>query len=140
MYVSLCVQGSFQVLVEVYDTDISTSDDFIDVIFGAPFDMSVGDSITRTYSGRRAEITLALEVNCSNYYYGPNCDTFCEEEDSDLNGHYTCNPESGEKECRQGYTDSSTNCTRGMYIIIMHGEDEMTDPIVWIISCIRSYL
>lgn len=108
------MQGSFQILVEVFDTD-TFNDDFIDVIFGAPYNLSVGNSVTRTYSGRLATITLTFQVSCSGYYYGPKCDVFCEETDSAEKGHYTCDPQTGEKVCRPGYTDPATNCVTGIF-------------------------
>ena len=46
---------------------------------------------------------------CINNYYGPNCTTFCEERD-DEQGHYICDSE-GNIVCRDGYNDTSTNCT-----------------------------
>ena len=109
------MQGSFQVLMEVFDTDDFTNDDFIDVIFGSPFNLSVESSITQTYSGRRATITLTFQVSCSSYYHGPKCDVFCEEMDNDVKGHYTCDPQTGEKLCRPGYTDPASNCITGMH-------------------------
>jgi hypothetical protein len=100
-------------LVEVFDTDDITNDDFIDVIFGAPFNLSIGHLITQTYSGRRASIMLAFQASCSDYYYGPECNVFCEETDSAVKGHYTCDPQTGEKVCRPGYTDPTSNCITG---------------------------
>lgn len=110
------VQGSFQLLVEVYDDDVITADDFVDVIFAAPYNLSVGDSITRSYAGRRVRITFTFQVRCAMNYYGGSCSTFCLEADDDVNGHYTCNPLSGEKDCRPGYRNSATyNCNTGIY-------------------------
>ena len=116
---SLCtiimsMQGSFQILVEVFDAD-TINDDFIDVIFGAPYNLSVGNSVTRTYSGRLATITLTFQVSCSGYYYGPKCDVFCEEMDNAEKRHYTCDPQTGEKVCRPGYTDPAINCVTGIF-------------------------
>ena len=109
------MQGSFQILVEVFDTDDITSNDFVDVIFGAPFNLSVGSPTTQTYSGRRASITFTFQVSCSRYYYGPNCDVFCEEMDNDIEGHYNCDQQTGKKVCQPGYTDPASNCITGMY-------------------------
>ena len=113
----MSVQGSFQILVEVFDTDDFSDDDFVDVIFGAPFNLSIGHRITQTYSGRRASITVAFQASCSEYYYGPECDVFCEEMDSAAKGHYTCDPQMGEKVCRPGYADPASDCITGMSII-----------------------
>ena len=113
------MQGSFQILVEVFDTDDITNDDFVDVIFGVPFNVSVGSITTQTYSGRRASITFTFQVSCSSYYYGLNCDVFCEEIDDDMKGHYTCDPQTGEKVCQPGYTDPASNCITGICIVII---------------------
>ena len=110
------MQGSFQLLVEMYDNDHLTSDDVVDIIFAAPYNLSVGDSITRSYAGRRVRITFTFQVLCAMNYYGVSCSTFCLEADDDVNGHYTCNSLSGEKDCRPGYTNPATNCNTGIYI------------------------
>ena len=35
--------------------------------------------------------------------------------DSDVKGHYTCDPQTGEKVCQPGYTDPASNCITGMH-------------------------
>ena len=109
------MQGSFQLLVEVYDSDHITADDFVDIVFAAPYNLSIGNSITRSYTGRRVRITFTFQALCARNYYGASCDTFCLEADDDVNGHYSCNHLSGEKECRPGYGNPTTNCSTGMY-------------------------
>ena len=107
------IQGSFQLLVEVYDTDDFSADDFIDLIFAAPFNLTVGSSITQSYTGRRAIIEFTFQVHCATNFYGSSCSTLCVEMDSDIAGHYTCNPVTGEKMCLPGFKNPSTNCTTG---------------------------
>ena len=112
--ISVNVQGSFQLLVEVYDDDHIT-DDLVDVIFAAPYNLSVGDSITQSYAGRRVHIVFTFQVLCARNYYGDSCNTFCLEADDDINGHYTCNLLNGEKDCRPGYRNPTNNCNTGIY-------------------------
>ena len=55
------------------------------------------------------------EPNCTqcdpNYYPQGTCNTFCLAR-NDSGGHYTCDPETGDKICLTGYEDPATNCTR----------------------------
>ncbi|CAI8026595.1 hypothetical protein GBAR_LOCUS15270 [Geodia barretti] len=55
-----------------------------------------------------------LESSCilcdDDYYPTGQCDVFCRPRDSDVRGHYRCNPETGEKVCLEGYKDPSTLC------------------------------
>ncbi|PVD23652.1 hypothetical protein C0Q70_16925 [Pomacea canaliculata] len=41
---------------------------------------------------------------CQKNYYGPDCTTFCKEEHSCDMGHYYCDPQSGAKICRNGWS------------------------------------
>ena len=58
-----------------------------------------------------AFIRLSQRVSCTENFFPPNCTIFCEERD-DAQGHYTCDSE-GNIVCRDGYNDTSTNCTVG---------------------------
>ena len=46
---------------------------------------------------------------CKAGFYGSSCDRFCEPQDSNSSGHYTCD-DSGYIVCHPGFTDNSTNC------------------------------
>ncbi|KAK7491942.1 hypothetical protein BaRGS_00016788, partial [Batillaria attramentaria] len=46
---------------------------------------------------------------CSPGYHGPECDVYCREQDSCGTGHYYCDPRTGSKICRNGWT--GPDCT-----------------------------
>ena len=54
-----------------------------------------------------------LEPNCilcdENYYPPDLCNVQCISQDNSF-GHFTCDPQSGDKVCLEGYTDPSTFC------------------------------
>ena len=54
-----------------------------------------------------------MEPNCilcdENHYPPDLCNVECIPQDNSF-GHYTCDPESGDKVCLEGYTDPSTFC------------------------------
>ena len=39
---------------------------------------------------------------CLSNYYGDDCGTYCSPIDDETDGHYTCDPETGDKECMAG--------------------------------------
>ncbi len=55
-------------------------------------------------------INMSISLRCAEDYYGPECSRQCVAEDSDV-GHYTCDSE-GFIVCREGYRNTSTNCTQ----------------------------
>ena len=66
------------------------------------------------YYGMKNEtnvIVAEFRLSCMDYFYPPNCSTFCKSQDNDQGGHYDCHPETGEKECKEGYLNPATNCT-----------------------------
>ena len=56
-------------------------------------------------------IDLKWKLVCNENYYGK-CDVFCTPRDDDTNGHYTCDPTTGNKVCCEGYKDPVTNCVK----------------------------
>lgn len=64
---------------------------------------------TLTGENDRMVIELSFRLTCSPNFYGDNCEIFCEPR-NDSGGQFTCNPVSGEIECRPGYGDISNNC------------------------------
>ena len=50
---------------------------------------------------------MSFRVKCSENYYGPNCNTFCEP----MEGVYTCDNE-GRITCFHSGQDLATNCTQ----------------------------
>ncbi|XP_046566798.1 uncharacterized protein LOC124275345 isoform X2 [Haliotis rubra] len=47
-------------------------------------------------------ITLSIETSCSQYYYLANCTKHCVAENN-CNGHYTCNQDTGDRVCEDGW-------------------------------------
>ncbi|KAK3102280.1 hypothetical protein FSP39_010178 [Pinctada imbricata] len=45
-----------------------------------------------------------VKVFCNVYFHGDYCDVFCVPRDDDSNGHYECDPITGQKLCLQGET------------------------------------
>lgn len=78
---------------------------------------SITGVVNATFKGvndpNTAQFSVTLTITCSKYYYGVLCHSQCKEQDSNEFGHYTCDQLNGHKVCRQGYTDLSTNCTKG---------------------------
>ena len=65
------------------------------------------------YIGLFCETLLPSQANnlkCQDFYYGPDCNVRCEERDSCAEGHFYCNPITGNKVCRSGWggNDCST--------------------------------
>jgi hypothetical protein len=60
----------------------------------------------------KTTLSMTYKCYCNNYYFGPTCSVNCVAQNSDNNGHYTCDPNTGAKICLSGYTDPSTDCTQ----------------------------
>ena len=87
-------------------------DDFIDEIkITLQFSGVVLSEPARSYLGTYsiANLTLAYEFHCANNYFGSDCTVYCEDTDSDVDGHFLCD-ENGNKVCRYGYQGPSSNC------------------------------
>ena len=97
--------------LEVWDKDKFTDDDEVDNIkksFEPRITYGNFNKQRVTLSGRRATVTLDLELYCAKNYYGPICNLECIPRD-DSSGHYTCDNQ-GRKVCRQHWYGGS--CTR----------------------------
>ena len=101
------MQGKIQMYVDVdiYETEYNNnylSDD----IFINPRPLQVSNVFTDNaeYRGNNNRVTVGMSfrVRCENNYYGADCDTFCEAQDNDVKGHYTCNSD-GSFQCREGF-------------------------------------
>ena len=57
-----------------------------------------------------AQIIINMFYRCAINFYGSSCATYCQERD-DETGHYSCASD-GSRECLNGYTDPTTNCTK----------------------------
>ena len=47
-------------------------------------------------------MSLVLEKQCNEHWYGENCDVLCVPRDSDQYGHYSCDDVTGAKQCHDG--------------------------------------
>ena len=107
------MQGGIQLVIQVLDDDSDETfgdDDSvqsviinIDQLGASPPALIVGAQDV-------GMINVSYEVACTENYFGSDCTTFCEERD-DEQGHYICDSE-GNIACRDGYTNTSTNCTK----------------------------
>ena len=100
--------------IRVEDYDSLNSDDHVDDVYvDISASPSSGFSSRRAYSGVRGNsvIEMNFRVQCISNYYGSDCATFCQGRDDNL-GHYTCGS-NGQRICRSGWSDPSTNCTSG---------------------------
>nr|KAG5689564.1 hypothetical protein BaRGS_022067 [Batillaria attramentaria] len=70
------------------------------------------DAPTKTLqlSGSRSRVNVELKVFCDVNYYGSDCTIYCEPSDDDT-GHNTCDPLTGQRVCRFGWSgdDCLTN-------------------------------
>ena len=91
------------------EDDTFNSDDTLANIFVEGV-IEPSSDFTEDQTARGDSVTLVLQflVMCQEYYYGPNCTTFCQPQDGP-SGHYTCS-ENGTVECLPGY---QSNCIDG---------------------------
>ena len=86
-------------------------------------------------------MVVELTVYCDPTFYGPDCSVQCVPQDSDGQGHYTCDESTGAKVCRPGYAGdlckdnidecSSTPCQNG---------GSCTDGVDWYqCTCLSGY-
>ena len=97
------------------DNDIwPNDDDLIDeVIVEVPPTLKlIAQSFTVAGENGTVSLTLSYTLQCMSNYYGGNCTKYCIPQDDD-NGHYTCDSETGEIVCRDGWQNTDTNCTEG---------------------------
>ncbi|XP_041365653.1 mucin-17-like [Gigantopelta aegis] len=98
--------GVLKMKIDVLDDDDDQKYDFVDHYeyqYGTKdlrrdIDAPVKDL---TLSGSRTRFNLKLKVFCDKNFYGEECLTFCKRTD-DNTGHYTCDPQNGEKICIPG--------------------------------------
>ena len=67
-----------------------------------------------SFTGERGNVQLMMKfrVMCHKNYYGRNCTVFCEAQDNDVNGHYSCNSD-GSLRCLEGYENPENQCRDG---------------------------
>ena len=109
-----------QLYIVVTDYDPLFGNDFIDKV-AADFTVTSLDSLSTeiSYTGAQGSLfTIGKTLTCSTNYYGTLCATYCLAQDSDQNGHYTCNTADGSFNCRNGYTGS--DCKTREFVIVKH--------------------
>ena len=70
----------------------------------------ITDVIPLTGEHSTAQIIVQMFYRCAINFYGSSCATYCQERDDDR-GHYSCASD-GSRQCLNGYTDPTTNCTK----------------------------
>ena len=98
----------------VEDDDSIDFDDLIDrIIVDIPNNTTSVISQTVTGIFNRVSLVLSYNLSCNQHYYGSDCSVNCIPHNDDINGHYTCNNITGAIICRDGWQNSSSNCTEG---------------------------
>ncbi|GFO29520.1 delta-like protein, partial [Plakobranchus ocellatus] len=105
--------GVVHINIDIHDDD-STGYDFVDRVV---YQFKAKEIKTYERAKKRREeldgtystVKINVRVYCNFNYYGGNCTTFCEPKDDDVQGHYKCDPKTGAKVCRAGW--SGENCT-----------------------------
>ena len=123
------MQGTFQLVVDVYDYCSYNTLLLVDAVFIEPSYFEVNDTFTNQYTEDgiygRASIKLSFDVYCSDNYYGHNCScTPTERYTCNANGEHVCTgnlyvPPDCLVECTStGECDSNGNriCSREFYI------------------------
>ena len=109
-----------QLFVIVSDEDTISGNDLIDR-FVIDFTVTSSSSLASisTFTGSFSSImTVSKTLTCSANYYGSLCRTYCVPQNSDAQGHYTCNPNDGSLVCDNGYSGSSCKTREFREIII----------------------
>ena len=112
-HVSFFTQGRIQFFIDAVDRAVSHRQQFeMEAIinrFPIDLELELGASFTErtTYTGiyniSGLGFDMSFRVQCSENYYGPNCNRFCE-------GVYTCDSQ-GRVVCVYDNQDPATNCT-----------------------------
>lgn len=104
-------KGSFQLRVDVHDSDFFV-DDFVDEIFAELVSFPLGESFSSptwyTGLGRRSRIELSFRVQCTENFYGRDCNTHCISSE-----RYKCDSD-GNRMCKDGnfsLPDCQIQCT-----------------------------
>lgn len=69
-------------------------------------------------------VSFGIRVECTANYYSQNCNVKCIEQNSCSGGHFTCDKNTGDKLCMNGFIDPTTNCVnKNQSIQICHQSD-----------------
>jgi hypothetical protein len=55
-----------------------------------------------TFCWHVSRVVINVTTFCSRYWYGLNCDVYCQPTDNDTHGHTDCDPDTGNKVCKKG--------------------------------------
>jgi len=110
--------GAVLFKVFIQDDDINAPDD-VDAIITRLTLIPQGTAGTAQWQnmlvrGMRKEDPTSLNFDyrlyCELNYYGPSCTKQCIASDSDTEGHFTCDPTTGNIVCLPGYENTDRNC------------------------------
>ena len=78
-----------------------------------------------------AIFSMKIKVVCLENYYGSDCSilSFCEPQDDDTVGHYTCDSNNN-LVCLNGYQNTESNCTETIPMITAATTDPLTETTV----------
>ena len=114
----IITQGQFQLYIKARDKDDFDSDDRDDIFID--MSLAVSSHYTAAMDGtgdsNKVQMRTSFRVVCWDNYYGDSCNTFCEAQDDDVNGHYTCNSD-GSFQCLNGFKNSTNNCKDGQFML-----------------------
>ena len=96
---------------------IGLDDVHLDGIFiNETLGVNAGFTPIESYNGTNAKNKVVLDmrfrVMCQQDYYGPDCTRLCRAQNDSVNGYYTCDSD-GSIQCREGFRNTSNNCTEG---------------------------
>ena len=121
IFITCMSQGRIQVFIDAFDNDLGQLGQGDTIIaFGVDLELRLGQNFTerKTYLSQvwshvrlSFSIDLSFKVQCSENYYGPSCDTFCEP----VEGVSTCDNE-GRIICIHSNISSTCTCMFALYI------------------------
>ena len=109
---SLYTQGRVQFYIVVYHFNTGVIVPHVVDRFQIDLELSIASDFTerKTYYGlqnlTQFDMSFKIAGQCSDNYYGPQCDVFC----SEVEGQFTCDSE-GNTVCVNSNLNPETNCT-----------------------------
>ena len=114
------IQITFQLYFETKDSEPgpSSDDDIDDIFINKALEVNTSYTEMEMFTGNleRVSFQARFRVMCQQNYYGARCDTHCEAQDDDENGHYTCNS-AGSFQCLEGFENPNNNCLDSKFIM-----------------------
>ena len=113
------LQGTFQLYIKAIEVDAPPFPDthLDDIFINRALEVNTNFTGTERYNGtsiflNRTIVDVRFRVMCQQNYYRADCTIFCEDQNDDVNGYYTCNSD-GSIQCREGFRNPSSNCIEG---------------------------